>query len=92
MLQGSGGGRGIQNQASSAASGSLGANLLDGRVPSFCKQKRKFAPRASRAGFLNTLYPHNAKGTPKGAPCVAEAEGFEPPWGFPQTVFKTASL
>ena len=21
--------------------------------------------------------------------CLAEAEGFEPPWGFPQTVFKT---
>ena len=29
------------------------------------------------------------KGTPRGAPCVAEAEGFEPPWGCPQTVFKT---
>ena len=24
--------------------------------------------------------------------CLAEAEGFEPPWGCPQTVFKTASL
>ena len=23
---------------------------------------------------------------------LAEAEGFEPPWGCPQTVFKTASL
>jgi len=30
----------------------------------------------------------NIKTHPDGWVLLAEAEGFEPPWGFPQTVFK----
>ena len=44
-----------------------GANLLDGRVPSFCKQNAN-SPRALRVqGFSTRSAPTTQKGTPRGA-------------------------
>ena len=39
------------------------------------------------SGFLQGLFLRQQKSTLVGA-SLAQEEGFEPPWGFPQTVFK----
>ncbi len=49
----------------------------NGNLPLFCIEKD------TRVGVLYA---------PFACVLVAEEEGFEPPWAFTQTVFKTASL
>ena len=41
---------------------------------------------------VQSLRFRHKKATQVGVAFLAEAEGFEPPWAFTQTVFKTAAL
>ena len=61
---------GIQNQASFLY-GSLGVHLLDGGVPSFCKQKTQIHRGAQARVISHGTQPtQNKQGTPNGVPCL----------------------
>ena len=64
-----------------------------------CKSLRAAAKNDAPCRFLNAIvripiikFRSNKKPDKICRVFVAEEEGFEPPWAFTQTVFKTASL